>query len=108
MTTLNKEILKTVKKMASEGAAIKKIRAYLTLEDVSDKDASLYIDELGLKGSKRGFAAEFYDWLAEGQRTNFEINEYILNPENSQNVHKHLSHYKNIADLANRIWASKA
>lgn len=59
------------------------------------------------KQAKRGFAAEFYDWLAEEPRERDDVEAFILDPSNSENVKKHLSHYCNIADLAAKIWEAK-
>lgn len=57
--------------------------------------------------ARRTFATDFYDWLAEEPRSEEETEAYILAEENSKNVKKHLSHYTNIANLAQRIWEAK-
>lgn len=54
-------------------------------------------------GGAKGFAAEFYDWLAEDSRTELEARDYILSPDNSKNVHNHLTHYLNIWALAETV-----
>lgn len=54
---------------------------------------------------RQGFASQFYGWLVEGGATasEKEANDYIMNPANSQNVHRHLSHYMGIYKLCNAI-----
>ena len=54
------------------------------------------------KGSPRGFAEVYYDWLAEAARTEQEAHDYIMSDE-SQNVRNHLTHYLNIWALAETV-----
>lgn len=98
--------------LAGEGITVKVIRAHLTIEGFGDKEITAALKKAGISGGKkRGFAAEFYDWLAECPRDMAEVEAYVLGlgvyEETSKNVQNHLSHYKNIAELANRIWVSK-
>lgn len=50
-----------------------------------------------------GFAQEYYDWLAEERRTEFEARAYILNEKNSKNTKAHLTHYLNIWALTESV-----
>lgn len=50
-----------------------------------------------------GFAQDYYDWLAEERRTEFEARNYILNEKNSKNVKAHLTHYLNIWALTESV-----
>jgi len=98
-------IITRIEELAAEGNSTTLIRAFLTIEGYKGKEISEGIKESGLTAKKVTFASEFYDWLAEEKRTQEEAEEYILDESNSKNVHKHLSHYLNIADLAERIWS---
>ena len=57
---------------------------------------SAWKDAQPTKAKAKGFAAEYFEWLAEMPRTEEEANDYIMDPSNSNNTHKHLSHYMNI------------
>lgn len=96
-----------IAELAQNGSSVKLIRAHLTIEGFSDKEISAGIKEAELTSKKVTFASDFYDWLAEEPRSQEEAKEYIMDPANSQNVHNHLSHYMNIAELAARIWEAK-
>lgn len=96
-----------IAELAQNGSSVKLIRAHLTIEGFSDKVISAAIKEAELTSKKVTFASDFYDWLAEKPRSQEEAKEYIMDPANSQNVHNHLSHYLNIAELAARIWEAK-
>lgn len=50
-----------------------------------------------------GFAQDYYDWLAEERRTEFEARNYILDEKNSKNVKAHLTHYLNIWALTESV-----
>lgn len=50
-----------------------------------------------------GFAQDYYDWLAEERRTEFEARAYILNEKNSKNTKAHLTHYLNIWALTESV-----
>ena len=56
--------------------------------------------------SPRGFAEQYYDWLAEESRTEQEANDLIMSNE-SQNVRNHLTHYLNIWALAETVRQGK-
>lgn len=58
-------------------------------------------------GSAKGFAAEYYDWLAGDSKTEQEARDYILDPANSKNVHNHLTHYLNIWALCETVRSGK-
>ena len=49
-----------------------------------------------------GFAAMYYDWLAEASRTEQEARDLIMGNE-SQNVRNHLTHYLNIWALCETV-----
>ena len=49
-----------------------------------------------------GFAAMYYDWLAETSRTEQEARDLIMSNE-SQNVRNHLTHYLNIWALCETV-----
>ena len=51
-----------------------------------------------------GFAAMYYDWLAEASRTEQEARDLIMGNE-SQNVRNHLTHYLNIWALCETVRA---
>lgn len=52
--------------------------------------------------SPRGFADQYYDWLAEQSRSEQEAHDLIMSNE-SQNVRNHLTHYLNIWALAETV-----
>lgn len=58
------------------------------------------------KAGAKGFADGYYDWLAEGTRTEQEAHDLIMGNE-SQNVRNHLTHYLNIWALAETVRAGK-
>ena len=101
-------IEKGIRVMLDNNAPIKKIRAYLTMEDFSDKEASELLARLGIKGKKKGFTLAFNAWLAEKPRTIKEAEEVIMGlgelGETTQNTKNHKSLYINTAELAARIW----
>lgn len=55
-------------------------------------------------GGAKGFADQYYDWLAETSRTEQEAHDLIMGNE-SQNVRNHLTHYLNIWALAETVRA---
>lgn len=107
---LSTKIEEGVKILVRDGAPIKKIRAYLTMEDVTEKRITKIVKTLG-GGKKAGFADGYYAWLSAEKRTMDEASAYILgegeNEPTSDNVKKHLSHYLNIAKLTINVWESK-
>lgn len=54
------------------------------------------------KSGAKGFAEQYYDWLAESSRTEQEAADLILGNE-STNVQNHLTHYLNIWALAETV-----
>lgn len=50
----------------------------------------------------RGFTEQYYDWLAEGPRTEQEAVDYVMSNE-SQNVRNYLTHHLNIWALAETV-----
>jgi hypothetical protein len=50
-----------------------------------------------------GWAAGYYDWLAECSRTEKEARDHIMAEGNSNNVKAHLTHYLNIWALAETV-----
>jgi hypothetical protein len=99
--------IETILDLNAQNKPIKYIRAYLTMEGYSDKEATELLKEAEIGGKKAGFAVDFYAFLAECERYSDEVKDFILDPNNSKNVKAHLSHYTNIADLARQIWAAK-
>lgn len=53
-------------------------------------------------GGAKGFADQYYDWLAQEARTEQEAHDLIMGNE-SQNVRNHLTHYLNIWALAETV-----
>ena len=96
-----------VAELTEAGEALKIIRATLTIEGYSNKEIATATKGLATAKGGDGFAGRFYSWLAEEQRDMSDVELYILNPDNSENVRSHLSHYKGIAVLANTIWSNK-
>ena len=58
-----------------------------------------------VEGSGRvGFAAGYYDHLVANPRiSEANAKAFIMDPKNSENVHRHVSHYMNLWKLASRI-----
>lgn len=54
------------------------------------------------RAGANGFAAMYYDWLAEASRTEQEARDLIMSNE-SQNVRNHLTHYLNIWALCETV-----
>lgn len=54
------------------------------------------------RAGANGFAAMYYDWLAEASRTESEARDLIMSNE-SQNVRNHLTHYLNIWALCETV-----
>lgn len=54
------------------------------------------------RAGANGFAAMYYDWLAEESRTESEARDLIMGNE-SQNVRNHLTHYLNIWALCETV-----
>jgi len=54
------------------------------------------------RAGANGFAAMYYDWLAEASRTEQEARDLIMGNE-SQNVRNHLTHYINIWALCETV-----
>lgn len=59
-------------------------------------------------GGAKGFAADYYDWLAEAERTEAEAKAFIMGEdvsygETSKNTKAHLTHYLNIWALAETV-----
>jgi hypothetical protein len=60
---------------------------------------------------KKGFASQFYDYLAEEKRSTEEVADYVNNPawggkvddKGKTNIQRHLAHYEEIAKLARKI-----
>lgn len=98
MTNLTNRVIE----LNEDGLTIAKIRATLTLEDYTGKEISAAIKEAGISSAKRGFASDFYDFLAKEQRLESEALEMIM--AGSDNVIKHKSHYLAIWELSNNIW----
>ncbi len=99
-----------VEKLVSEGLTLKKIRAYLEIDDYSAKEIAEATK--GLSTVKKGFRAAFHSWLVEAPRTEEEAAEYIEGfgeyGETSTNVKKHRSVYLNEYRLAKSIRDSLA
>ena len=57
-------------------------------------------------GGAKGFADQYYDWLAQEARTEQEAHDIIMGNE-SQNVRNHLTHYLNIWALAETVRSGK-
>ena len=65
------------------------------------------IEEAMPKSKRTCFVNDYYDYLSAEPRTLDEAKEYIMSPENSDNVHKYLKMHLNVAELAAKIWADK-
>jgi len=105
-------IIERIEALLNEGLDLKKVRAYLVIEDYKNVDIEAAIKELGLSTkAKKGFAAEYYDWLAGSARTKTEAEDFIAGTgeygETTPNIKKHKSHYLNIWDLTARVWAGQ-
>ena len=98
-----------VEKLKAEGLTLRKIRAYLEIEDYSAKEIAEATKGLS---AKKGFRAAFHSWLIEAERTEEEAAEYIEGlgayGETSENVKKHRTVYLNEYRLARDIRASLA
>ena len=98
-----------VSALVAEGKDKRIIEAMLTIEGFTPKDIKEATKSLAQK--KTNFAAEYYNWLASGKRDMKDVEAYIMGKgefgKTSSNVQNHLSHYKNIAELANTIWSAK-
>lgn len=103
-------IIERIEALLNEGLDLKKVRAYLVIEDYKNVDIEAAIKELGLSTkAKKGFAAEYYDWLADGIRTEDEVIGFIQGNgeygETTPNIKKHKSHYLNIWELTVKVRA---
>lgn len=103
------QVIAFIQAERTDGVADTKIRAKLVLNDVPAKlIAEAFKACKPEKAVKQGFAAQFYDWLSAGKRSDAAIKAYIMGEgeygETSKNTKNHLSHYTNIAKLANSIW----
>ena len=82
---------------ANEGDSIAVLRAKMTLDGISPKDASAAIKEakedglLSSNGSGNGFNGHFYFWLTEGARSPSEVQTFINTNGTDKSV-KHSSH----------------
>lgn len=81
--------------------------AYAKEYGVSVKEANaIWKEAQPTKAKAKGFAAEYYEWLARFPRTEQEAVDYIMDPANSNNTHKHKSHYMNIWELTVAVRAN--
>ena len=100
-------ILEAISTLEGYGVPTPGIRAALLKQGYSSEEVA----EALPKAKKRGFAAEYYDWLVEEARTEEEVAEYILDPkwggkedkDGKTNIQRHLSHYSAIAEMTRRI-----
>ncbi len=79
-------------------------------DHVTNKDIEATVKQWESENSNQsrtggGFAADFYDWLAEESRTEEEAHDYIM--AGSRNVQNHLTHYLNIWALAETVRSGK-
>ena len=75
------------------------LRAYAKKQDLD-----VYKKPKAEGSGKSGFASTFYAWLVSNPEVEKKAaNEYIMNPENSENVRRHESHYMNIWQLVHDI-----
>jgi hypothetical protein len=94
-------------KNINEKAAAAMVRGWAKKNDVE-----CYTKPKGEGSGRTGFASLFYDWLLENPKcTKEEAADYIHgrkgNPETSDNVKKHESHYLAIANLVNKAAGGK-
>ena len=95
--------------LSKDGAEKSMAKAMLIVEGLvpSEAAANKAIKDSGLwvqTSRAGGFAADYYDYLAEEKRTEDEVDNYIM--AGSNNVIKSKAHYKNIWKLAETIRAS--
>ncbi len=106
---MNKEIEELIEEYSDSPVAV--IRAHLTIAGFNGKEVTEALKEAGISKAKVGFNSHFYDWLAEEERDQEEVNAYILGDgefgETSENIQRHRRHYALLGNLASRIWAAK-
>lgn len=105
----NKAVASIVEKSknVTEKAAAAMVRGWAKKNDVE-----CYVKPKGEGTGRTGFAALFYDWLLDNPScTQEEAKAFIHgtngNPETSENVKRHESHYLAIARLVNKAAAKK-
>ena len=62
---------------ATPDISVKKLRAYLAIDDFSNKDISIALKEAGISVARKSFKAEFNTWLIEKARTEAEAKAFI-------------------------------
>ena len=79
------------------------IKGHLLIAGFKEAQINTALKDAGLTRTATNFRSEYQDWLLEEPRTRAEAEAYIMHPNNSNNTHKHLSHYLNIHDFAERV-----
>ena len=97
------KLIERIAELNDGNNTVKIIRAHLVIEGYKDKEVNEALKEEGIVGTKVGFTANYFDWLAEDYRTEAEVKDYILNPDNSENTIKHLRVHTGVADLVRRV-----
>lgn len=105
MYTTKREILDAKLSVGDKKVLLK------ALLKLSPEAIEVAIDEAGLKAKRsNGFAADFYEFLAEKVRSEKEALGFILGSGEyegtSKNVKAHESHYLNIAALVTSVRAN--
>lgn len=88
----------TIEQLQALNVPVAGIRAALKKSGASEE----VIEEFLPKGERKSFKADFYDFLAEGSRTEAEFDEFIAD-NGTDNVVKHKSAHKMVWELAERI-----
>ncbi len=93
----------------NDNLSIADIRAHCQLAGYKPAEVTKAIKELNISSTKAfGFAASFYEWLAEEEQSAEDAKACIMGTdgysETSKNVKNHLSHYMNIHALSVAIW----
>ena len=86
-------------KKINERSAGALLRAY-----AKKNELDIYKKPKAESSGRVGFSSVYHDFLvANPYMTEKEASEYIMNPKNSDNTHKHKSHYMNTWKLVNRV-----
>lgn len=95
----DKAVVALVTDKINERSAGALLRAY-----AKKNDLDVYAKPKSEGTGKSGFASDFYDWLIANPTVSEEEGKaFIMNPDNSGNIHNHLSHYQNIRQLVNNV-----
>ena len=105
MSTINERIAEL--REQTPDISVKKLRAYLAIDDYTNKEISLALKEAGVSVVRKSFKAAFNIWLIEAPRTEEEAKKFI-DEEGSDNDRNQESARLAIWKLAQDIRASLA